>query len=209
MKRPVLIVGLVALALTVGAILLLLSDAQREPLQVGDAAPNFRLDGAFGGVGEISDMRGRVVILNFWATWCAPCIAEMPSLQTLYRKFEDDDFEIVAVSLDKEGAPVVKQFAERHRLTFAMVVDPRGTTEESYRLMGVPETYVIDKDGIIIERVLGPRDWNDDATIRKFADLLGREPRTKLSAEPTTATTFTVPPPMDSSRQNKTGGKRK
>jgi peroxiredoxin len=206
LKRPVLIAGLVALALTVGAIFLLLNGSQGEPLKVGDKAPDFHLDGAFGGSGDLSDMQGKIVILNFWATWCSPCIEEMPSLEKLYHKFEDDDFEIVAVALDKEGAPVVRQFAQRYKLSFALVVDPHAETQDTYHLMGVPETYVLDKDGVILERILGPKDWNSPETVRKFAGLLGREPAVQAPSANTGAT-FQIPPALDF--KSKPGGAKK
>lgn len=177
MKKPILIAGLVFTALTLVAIVVMLSSGTRGPLQVGDKAPDFELVGAFGGQGKLSDLRGQFVILNFWATWCSPCVEEMPSLQRLHRAYDGDDFEIVAVSLDAEGAPVVQSFAERYKLEFSLAVDPDKKTETIYGLTGLPETYIIDKEGVIVEKILGPRDWASAETVEKMIKLVGRYPR--------------------------------
>lgn len=177
MKKPILIAGLLFTALTFVAIVVMLTSDSRGPLQVGDKAPDFALTGAFGGEGKLSDLRGQFVILNFWATWCAPCVEEMPSLQRLHRAYDGDDFEIVAVSLDNEGAAVVKSFAERHKLEFSLAVDPEKKTEMLYGLTGLPETYILDKEGVILEKILGPRDWASADTVEKMIKLVGRYPR--------------------------------
>lgn len=193
MKKPILIAGLLFTAATLVVIVFMLSSGARGPLQVGDKAPDFKLVGAFGGEGKLSDLRGQYVILNFWATWCAPCVQEMPSLQKLHRAYDGDDFEIVAVSLDSEGASVVQGFAERNKLEFSLAVDPEKITESLYGLTGLPETYILDKDGKIIEKILGPRDWASSETVMQMNKLLGRGPRRGRASAPVTGSTMPGP----------------
>jgi peroxiredoxin len=156
----------VAVALAAAAILLLmfvvvwLQSAKYEPLTVGKAAPDFQLPDLNDKEIRLSDYRGKVVFLNFWATWCKPCREEMPSMQVLYKNFEKDGLVILAVSIDrvttkKEIPPFVKGL----NLTFPVLVDSWGQTDKRYKLMGVPETYIIDREGTLREKVIGPRDW--------------------------------------------------
>ena len=197
MRRLVLIAGLIVTALTIGAIYVLLIAPSDRPLQVGQKAPDFHLKGAFGGEGKLSDYRGKVVLLNFWATWCAPCVKEMPSLQTLYHFLGGDDFEIIAVSMDQEGASVVQDFARVNRLEFSLVTDPDSLTESLYHLTGLPESYLIDKDGVIREKVLGPRDWRAGDSVKLVTDLLGhgvpKRPKKSYLNDATAPTDVTAP----------------
>lgn len=187
MRRIVLLAGLVATALVIGAVYFILVAPPSRPLQVGDKAPDLKLKGAFGGEGKLSDYRGKVVLLNFWATWCSPCVTEMPSLQTLYYHYGADDFEIVAVALDQEGATVVQQFAAANKLEFALVTDEAGLSEEIYRLTGLPETYIIDKEGIIRHKIVGPLDWTQRDNVKLIYDLVGHGPVSKRPATDTTS----------------------
>jgi peroxiredoxin len=189
MNRIVLVAGLVATAVTLGLVYLLVVAPPDRPLEVGDKAPDIRLKGAFGGEGKLSDYRGKVVLLNFWATWCNPCVKEMPSLQVLYSYFEGEDFEIVAVAMDQEGASVVQDFAAAYKLEFALVTDAEKTSEDLYHLTGLPETYLIDKDGVIREKLLGPRDWAVKGSFKLISDLLGHGPKEVASPTATTAET--------------------
>jgi peroxiredoxin len=125
----------------------------------GDAAPDFTLPNLKGRSVRLSDHRGKVVFLNFWATWCKPCIVEMPSMQALYQRFERRDFEILAVSVDLEGAGPVKKFIATHGLTFPVLLDPNKDIYRLYRLTGVPETFIIDRNGKILLKIIGPREW--------------------------------------------------
>lgn len=192
MKKAVVAAGIAVTLLTLAAVVLIVSARPPAPLQAGDKAPDFKLTGAFGGEGKLSDYRGKVVLLNFWATWCAPCIQEMPSLQRLFRGFGGPDFEIVAVSLDAEGATVVQNFAERNRLEFSLAVDPEKVTESLYGLTGLPETYLIDGDGVIVEKILGPRDWASGESVTKIAKLLGHGPVRRRAPSAATGATEAV-----------------
>jgi peroxiredoxin len=153
----VLIAGLI---LVVMFMVVWLQSAKYEPLTVGKPAPDFQLPDLNDKDIRLSDYRGKVVFLNFWATWCKPCREEMPSMEVLYKNFEKDGLVILAVSIDrvttkKEIPPFVKSL----NLTFPVLVDSWGQTDKRYKLMGVPETYIIDREGTLREKVIGPRDW--------------------------------------------------
>lgn len=153
----VLVAGLILVAMF---LVVWLQSAKYEPLTVGKQAPDFQLPDLNDKEIRLSDYRGKVVFLNFWATWCKPCREEMPSMEVLYKNFEKDGLVILAVSIDrvttkKEIPPFVKGL----NLTFPVLVDSWGQTDKRYKLMGVPETYIIDREGTLREKVIGPRDW--------------------------------------------------
>ncbi len=131
------------------------------PLRVGGIAPEFSLRALDGSEHSLSELRGHVVFVNFWATWCAPCREEAPSLDRFYRHFDGEDFEILAVSIDadEELASVVA-FGAEYSLSFPVLLDPEMRSYKAYKASGVPETFLIDADGRLIERFVGPRDWD-------------------------------------------------
>ena len=117
--------------------------------------------------------RGKVILLNVWATWCAPCRIEMPSMQRLHEKFQGTDFVIVAVSIDREGPEVVKQFVNELGLTFDVLHDPTTDIERIYQTTGVPESFIIDRNGVIIKKVIGAAEWDGpvtEALVRRLLD---------------------------------------
>jgi thiol-disulfide isomerase/thioredoxin len=154
---------------------------QRPPPVAGEPAPELRLPRIDGGVVELSGYRGRVVMVNIWATWCPPCITELPSMQRTYEAYADQGLEILAVAVDQrpgERQPdgrivgVVSEFAERFGLTFEVVVDPTGGTE---RLLGVnylPTTLLVDRQGRIRAREVGGRYWDTEPYIEMIEALL-------------------------------------
>jgi peroxiredoxin len=141
-------------------------------LTVGQPAPDFTLPGLDGNPVSLSDYRGKVVLVNIWATWCAPCIAEMPSMQKLYRKLQGDNFEILAVSIDTTGSSVVAPFMKKLNLTFPALIDTQGITKTAYGATGVPESFIIDKQGIVVKKIIGPLDWSSSEVLRYFQELL-------------------------------------
>ena len=121
---------------------------------------------------RLSDFRGKIVFLNFWATWCPPCVDEMPSMEKLYQELTGEGFEILAVSIDESGAKTVRPFMKKHRLSFPALIDSKGFITSLYQTTGVPESFILDKDGIIVEKVIGPRDWAAPGAIRFFRKLI-------------------------------------
>jgi peroxiredoxin len=143
-----------------------------EPrLGKGMAAPDFLLPRLDGTTVRLSDYRGKVVLLNIWATWCGPCVEEMPSMERLHQEMKDEDFEILAVSIDDSGADAVAPFMERLKLNFTALTDTKGAIRHLYQVTGVPESFVISKNGIIEEKIIGARDWASPEVIRYFRSL--------------------------------------
>ena len=142
----------------------------------GSAAPDFRavtLD-AHPVAKGIADYRGRVVLLNLWATWCGPCEVEMPSIEALHRDFATSGLKVVAVAVDDPGFEQrVRDFVARKGLTFEILSEGSGKIEADYQTRGIPATYLIGRDGLIRKRVAGASDWNSPANRALVAQLLG------------------------------------
>ncbi len=170
-RLTITIISLAILAVAFGVVWM--QSSKYEPLTVGKPAPDFNLPDLNDKTVRLSDYRGKVVFLNFWATWCKPCREEMPSMEVLYKNFEGDGFVVLAVSIDrvttkKDIPPFVKSMS----LTFPILVDSWGQTDKRYKLMGVPETYIIDQQGILREKVIGPRDWTVLDNLKNITAML-------------------------------------
>jgi peroxiredoxin len=120
---------------------------------------------------RLSGLKGKVVFLNFWATWCPPCREEMPSMEALYQRFRDRDLEFLAVDIqeDKDG---VAAFMKEYGLTFPVVLDSTGRISAEYGIRGIPTTFIIDREGGIIASVVGGRDWNTEAVFAALELLI-------------------------------------
>ena len=179
------------LILTVGTTILIavftlvwLQSAKYEPLAVGKPAPDFSLADLNEKHYRLSDFRGKVVFLNFWATWCKPCREEMPSMEILNKNFEKDGLVILAVSIDRVTTTKdISPFIKGMNLTFPVLVDSWGQTDKPYKRMGVPETFIIDQQGIIQEIVIGPRDWTRIDSLQVLTKLLNVTPKTAVSVQ--------------------------
>ena len=143
-------------------------------IEIGSRAPDFPATNlATNQPLMFEQYRGKVVLLNVWATWCAPCRIEMPSMQRLHEKFQGTDFVIVAVSIDREGPEVVNQFVKELGLTFDVLHDPTTDIERIYQTTGVPESFIIDRNGVIIKKVIGAAEWDGpvtEALVRRLLD---------------------------------------
>jgi cytochrome c biogenesis protein CcmG, thiol:disulfide interchange protein DsbE len=131
---------------------------------VGQPAPDFILADLDGAMWRLSDLRGKVVFLNFWATWCPPCREEMPDMEALHREMTitGQPFQMIAV-LTNDDPGLATRFAQKLNLTFPTLVDREGEAAAAYGLTGVPETFIIDSMGILREKFIGPRPWNSPA----------------------------------------------
>lgn len=143
-----------------------------KPLQLGIEVPNFVFPDINGKEVSLADHKGKVVLLNVWATWCPPCRQEMPSMQRLYEKFKGESFEILAVSIDSAGREAVAPFMREMNLTFPALLDPRETIMSLYGITGVPESFIIDKDGILVKKIIGPINWASSEVFLFFKDLI-------------------------------------
>jgi len=146
---------------------------QFDLVEVGSRARDFpAVDLTTGQPATFARYRGQVVLLNVWATWCQPCRVEMPSMERLHRRFAGTDFRIVAVSIDKEGPEVVEQFVKELGLTFDILHDPTADVQRVYQTTGVPESFVIDRNGVIIKKVIGAAEWDGPVTETLLRRLL-------------------------------------
>jgi peroxiredoxin len=143
--------------------------------QVGNPVPDFILPDLEGKSHRLADLRGRVVVLNFWATWCPPCIDEMPSLQRLHRALADRGIAVLAVSVDERFSDV-SAFARKFQLTFTVLHDEGKKVSRKYQTFKYPETYILDREGRLKTKVVGPRDWAAPTVIRDMVELLKEEP---------------------------------
>ncbi len=180
-RLPVIVGLIVICGLAFG--LVWMQGAKYEPVLVGKLAPDFALQDLNGETRKLSDYKGQVVFLNFWATWCKPCQEELPSMERLHQDLEaefSDRFVMLAVSIDK-SADDIPAFMAKHKLTFPVLHDRWGKVDRIYKIMGVPETYIIDQTGMLVEKVIGPRDWNVAQNIQGMMDLLRKNPTPSTS----------------------------
>jgi peroxiredoxin len=155
--------------------------AQFAPLDVGSHAPDYRARSLDGDTVSLSRFAGDVVVLNIWATWCPPCVVEMPALQRLHEELAGEGLRVVAVSVDAPQGIVgpfgepggnVREFAESLGLTFTVLHDPTGRIETRYQVNGLPTTFVIDRKGRIQSKVLGAREWDEPPLADQIRQLL-------------------------------------
>ena len=135
-------------------------------------ASNFTLKNLEGEDVSLSQFRGKYLLINFWATWCAPCKIEMPSLEKLYRQFKSDNFDMIGISNDMFGARVVRPYIKATNLTFPMLLDQRMIASRQLGIVSLPTTVLIDPQGIIIGVLQGAEDWADPETLLYFKNLL-------------------------------------
>ena len=143
-----------------------------DPVERGSVAPAFSLpvldaDAPL----ALDDLRGRVVLVNFWATWCAPCEEEMPAMERLYRAHHDAGFELLAISVG-ESPEEVRAFRDRLGLSFPILLDGDKAVAQAYQTYRYPESYLLDRDGIVVERYVGPRQWDHPAYLERIGRLL-------------------------------------
>jgi len=133
--------------------------AGRHGVKLGEPAPNFQLRDMQGHLVALSDLRGKVVMVNFWATWCGPCRVEMPAMEELYRTFQRKDFEILAVSTDAQGVSVTRPFQQENHLTFPILHDTDYRVGLTYGARSLPMTFMVDRQGVVRHQIFGARDW--------------------------------------------------
>jgi len=138
----------------------------------GDRAPDFRLQTPEGRYFKLSDFRGKVVMIHFWATWCPPCVEELPTLASLYPELDGNDFEMLAVSVDEGGANTVRTFMRQNNLQVPVLLNPDHSVASLYGTYKFPETYVVDRQGVVRYKVIGPRNWMDPETIQILRNII-------------------------------------
>ena len=138
------------------------------------AAPDFTLPGPDGRKRSLTDYRGKVVFLNFWASWCESCRDEMPSMERLYREFKGKGLEIVAVNV-KDKRPDALAFVKELKLHYLVLMDPEGEVGLLYGAFGLPVTYLIDRKGVVLARLWGPADWYSPAARKLITALVDQK----------------------------------
>ena len=138
----------------------------------GDQAPAFRLPALDGRQVNLSDFRGKVVMVHFWATWCPPCVEELPTLDRLYHGLLGKDFALLAVSVDEGGAEAVRAFLQKNHLSLPVLLDPQRSVAGQYGTFKFPETYLLDRNGVVRYKVIGPMDWSDPRGIGVILKML-------------------------------------
>lgn len=144
-------------------------------VEVGDRVPGYSARDLSGREISFEDYSGQVVLVNIWATWCGPCRVEMPPIQAAYSRYRDRGFAVLAVSIDQGPGyeEKVAAFAEEYGLDFPILLDPEGRISEILRTVGVPETFVLGRDGRIAKRLIGATDWNSGSNQILIEELLG------------------------------------
>jgi peroxiredoxin len=152
------------------------------PVGPGDRAPTYAAPSLAGDTVSLESLRGRVVLLNVWATWCAPCRWEMPAIERLHREYRDQGLEVVAASVDVVPGGIdalrapdgpVARMVDELGLTFRILLDPAGEVQDRFGVAGLPTTFLIDRDGRIVERVLGPARWDEPPHRDRVLRVLG------------------------------------
>ena len=155
-------------------VVLLPSCKKKVGPQIGEESPGFTLPDLNGVVHGLSSLRGRVVVLNYWATWCPPCIDEMPSLEKLHKALDSKGLSVIGVSVDERYTDVV-EFVDSLDLTFTILHDEGMKVSRSYQTFRYPETFIIGRDGRLKSKVVGSRDWIAPSVIRDLVELLNEE----------------------------------
>ncbi len=137
----------------------------------GDTAPEFRVTTDSGRTVSRSDFGGKLLVLNFWATWCSPCIEEMPSLDQFQKAFARDGVVVVGVSVDR-SEQAYRNFLSRTRVAFETARDPDAKISAGYGTFKYPETYIINRDGKVVEKIIGPTNWTDEQMVSRVKALL-------------------------------------
>lgn len=149
--------------------------AQKEPPtgpMAGKQAPDFDLPTLDGKRMKLADLKGKLLFINIWATWCAPCREEMPSMQNLYKQLKGPNFEMIGISIDKDKEVSVAPFVKDLGITFPILFDPESDTAKKYKITGVPETYLVIADGTIIHHLIGPSKWDKPEIVEALKGMI-------------------------------------
>lgn len=160
-----------AMAAALSMLAVILWDATRDRVvQVGDTAPEFSVIAENGMTVTRSNFGGKALVLNFWATWCQPCVRETPALEALHRQLKDAGVVVLGISLDKKEDKY-KAFLKRFGVTFLTSRDPEAKISDSFGTYRYPETYVIDRNGKVVQKIIG-FDWKEEEMVRFLKTLL-------------------------------------
>ncbi len=172
-KQVVFLAILVVIVLVFGASFFIKGKPSANKIIVaGDRGPDFTLPAPNGRTVSLSDFRGKIVMVHFWATWCPPCVEELPTLAMLNQSMSDKDFVMLAVSVDEGGADAVTSFMNRNNLNVPVLLDPDRATASRYGTYKFPETYILDREGIVRYKIIGPRDWREPVALQLLKNMI-------------------------------------
>ncbi len=174
MSKIRLVQLLILVCIAAATIFLALYSRPQGPVRVGSSAPNFTLPKLGGGDISLKDYHGRVVVLNFWATWCPPCVEEMPSLVAFAKQMEPAGVTVLGVSVDYD-AEALNKFVTKYDVKFPVAEDMQQRVPTQYGTSKYPETYIIDRNGRIAEKLIGAADWQDPRILSMVRNLAAAE----------------------------------
>jgi thiol-disulfide isomerase/thioredoxin len=148
-------------------------EALQEAPKEGFLAPQFALNDLSGNLVRLTDLKGKVVLLNFWASWCAPCRREIPSLERLYQMRKDKGFKIVAVNGERASPSQIASFADANGMSFPILLNPQGDVGGNYWVRAIPTSFLLDKKGVIRWKIVGGREWDGPDVLGTIDRLLG------------------------------------
>ncbi len=162
----------ILIGVCLGLLVYVIATSLREPVvNVDDTAPQFTVVTDNGRTISRSDFGGRLLVLNFWATWCPPCIDEMPSLDQFQKTFAGSGVVVLGISVDR-SADAYQKFLRKANVSFFTARDPEAQISAKYGTFKYPETYIIDRRGKVLEKLIGPANWTDDRMISRIKALL-------------------------------------
>jgi len=177
MSKQWIFVALVVAGAAVGVTIMTRVGSEVAPVQLGAVAPEFHaIDLATGDSVSLHERyRGKVTLVNIWATWCVPCKVEMPAMERLYDSLAPRGFAIAAVSIDEGSPDDVRAFGQELGLSFDLLQDRSTRIQQTYQTTGVPESFLLDRRGVIVKRIIGAHDWSSPAN-RALVERLLDEP---------------------------------
>ena len=151
-----------------------LADLLVVPEAARHDAPGFEIENLAGGNAGLADYKGKIVLLNFWATWCMPCRAEMPGMETLWQKYKEQGLVIAAVSVDEGSRGRIETFSKLLDLSFPILLDPESEVSDQYKVSNMPTSFLIDRNGKIISRIVGTEEWTSPEAIQLVEEILSQ-----------------------------------
>jgi peroxiredoxin len=136
------------------------------------SASDFEIEKLGGGKAGLADYKGKLVLLNFWATWCIPCREEMPGMETLWQKYKEQGFVVLAVSVDEGSKSRIEKYSKMFNLSFPILLDPESEVSDLYKVSNMPTSFLIDGNGKVISRIVGTEDWSSPAAVELVEKLL-------------------------------------
>ncbi|GFO70174.1 thioredoxin [Geomonas limicola] len=168
MKGRIVVLMLLALSLAFGC------TKRQEVAAEGKPAPDFTLKDLSGNPVQLSSLKGKVVLVNFWATWCPPCREEIPSMARMTQAMQGKPFQLLAISVDEGGKKAVVDFFQKSGNVLPALLDTDGAVSRLYGTTGVPETFVVNPKGVVVKKVVGAMDWSDPQVLAAL-DQLAKE----------------------------------